>query len=43
MVNGHACGIGIREDDGLITRNTSRFIPHIFRKSSLVPPPGRMR
>ena len=38
IVNGYACGIGIREDDGLITRNTSRFLPHLFRKS---PPPSR--
>jgi len=28
MVNGYACGIGIREDDSLITTNTSRFVPH---------------
>ena len=40
MVNGHACGIGIREDDGLITRNTSRFVPHIFRKSPTAKPPA---
>ncbi len=38
IVNGHACGMGIREDDGLITRNTSRFLPHLFRKS---PTPSR--
>jgi glutathionylspermidine synthase len=32
MVNGHACGIGIREDHGRwITGNTSRFVPHLFR------------
>jgi glutathionylspermidine synthase len=31
IVNGHACGMGIREDEGLITRNTSRFLPHLFR------------
>lgn len=30
MVNGHACGIGIRESDSLITGNTSRFVPHMF-------------
>ena len=23
-----ACGVGIREGDGLITTNTSRFVPH---------------
>jgi glutathionylspermidine synthase len=28
MVNGYACGLGIREDDSLITTNTSRFVPH---------------
>lgn len=30
MVNGHACGIGIREDDSPITQNSSRFVPHMF-------------
>ena len=30
MVNGHACGIGIREDRTRITGNTSRFVPHVF-------------
>jgi glutathionylspermidine synthase len=30
IVNGYACGIGIREDDSIITTNTSRFIPHLF-------------
>ena len=28
VVNGYSCGVGIREDDTLITSNTSRFIPH---------------
>jgi glutathionylspermidine synthase len=28
MVDGHACGMGIREDAGPITGNTSRFVPH---------------
>jgi glutathionylspermidine synthase len=28
IVNGKACGMGIREDDSVITRNTSRFLPH---------------
>ncbi|HEY1188745.1 MAG TPA: glutathionylspermidine synthase family protein [Gemmata sp.] len=28
VVNGEACGMGIREDDTLVTRNTSRFVPH---------------
>jgi glutathionylspermidine synthase len=31
LVNGNACGLGIREDDGLVTQNTSRFVPHLFR------------
>jgi glutathionylspermidine synthase len=39
MVNGYPCGIGIREDGGPITRNTSRFLPHIFRKSPKAKPP----
>lgn len=28
IVNGVSCGLGIREDDTMITRNTSRFVPH---------------
>jgi glutathionylspermidine synthase len=28
IVNGWSCGLGIREDDQLVTQNTSRFIPH---------------
>jgi glutathionylspermidine synthase len=28
VVNGWACGVGVREDDTLVTRNTSRFVPH---------------
>ena len=28
VVNGVACGMGIREDDSVVTRNTSRFVPH---------------
>ncbi len=28
IVNGVACGVGIREGDGLVTTNTSRFVPH---------------
>jgi glutathionylspermidine synthase len=31
LVNGYACGIGVREDDGLVTQNTSRFVPHVMR------------
>jgi glutathionylspermidine synthase len=30
MVNGYACGMGIRETEGMITNNTSRFVPHRF-------------
>jgi glutathionylspermidine synthase len=40
MVNGHACGLGIREDDELITGNTSRFVPHLFRLSPSTRPLG---
>ena len=29
LVNGYACGMGIREDREPITRNTSRFVPHL--------------
>jgi glutathionylspermidine synthase len=28
IINGWAAGIGIREDDSLVTQNTSRFVPH---------------
>jgi len=30
LVDGWACGVGIREGDGLITGNTSRFVPHLI-------------
>ena len=30
IVNGVAAGIGIREDEGIITKNTSCFVPHYF-------------
>jgi glutathionylspermidine synthase len=30
LVNGWACGIGIREDESLITGNLSRFVPHVL-------------
>lgn len=30
IIDGHACGIGIREDRSLITKDTSRFIPHVI-------------
>lgn len=28
IIGGRACGIGLREDDSAITKNTSRFLPH---------------
>ena len=31
MINGYACGIGIREDASPITQNLSRFVPHLFQ------------
>ena len=31
LVDGEPAGIGIRESSGLITTNTSRFVPHLFR------------
>lgn len=30
IIGGEAAGMGIRESDGLITGNTSRFVPHFF-------------
>lgn len=30
LVASNACGIGIREDDTAITRDTSRFLPHVI-------------
>lgn len=30
LINGKACGLGIREDRSRITRNTSSFIPHVY-------------
>jgi glutathionylspermidine synthase len=30
VIGDAAAGIGIREDDGPITRNSSRFVPHYF-------------
>jgi len=30
IVGEHPAGIGIREDDSPITRNSSRFVPHYF-------------
>jgi glutathionylspermidine synthase len=31
VIASEPAGIGMREDDGPITRNTSRFVPHLFR------------
>jgi glutathionylspermidine synthase len=31
MVGDKCRGMGIREDDTPITRNSSRFVPHLFR------------
>jgi glutathionylspermidine synthase len=31
VVDGVSCGMGIRESDGPITDNLSRFVPHLFR------------
>jgi len=30
VVADRACGIGMREDDTLVTRDTSRFVPHVI-------------
>ncbi len=30
VINGEACGIGIREDDGPITTDDARFVPHFI-------------
>jgi glutathionylspermidine synthase len=34
IVNGYACGLGVREDVNPITQNTSRFVPHYIEKDS---------
>ena len=31
LVDGEPAGMGIRESKGLVTNNTSRFVPHLFR------------
>jgi glutathionylspermidine synthase len=31
LIDGEPAGIGIRESTGLVTTNTSRFVPHLFR------------
>lgn len=30
IVNGYSCGVGIRESNGPVTQNTSRFVPHVI-------------
>ena len=30
VIAGRSCGIGIREDDSPITKNSSRFVPHVI-------------
>ena len=30
VVADRACGLGVREDDSLITQDTSRFVPHVI-------------
>ena len=32
IVNGWACGIGVREDESAISGNLSRFLPHMYRQ-----------
>jgi glutathionylspermidine synthase len=31
LVDGEPAGMGIRESSGLVTNNTSSFVPHLFR------------
>ena len=31
LVASQPCGIGIREDDSPITKDSSRFLPHVIR------------
>jgi glutathionylspermidine synthase len=31
LVDGEPAGMGVRESEGMITTNTSRFVPHVFR------------
>jgi glutathionylspermidine synthase len=31
LIDGEPAGMGIRESKGLVTTNTSRFVPHLFR------------
>ena len=38
IVGDEACGLGIRESTDLITRNTSRFVPHLFTPAATASP-----
>jgi glutathionylspermidine synthase len=31
LIDGEPAGMGIRESEGMITTNVSRFVPHLFR------------
>jgi glutathionylspermidine synthase len=31
LIDGEPAGMGIRESTGLVTNNTSRFVPHLFK------------
>ncbi|MEP6730602.1 MAG: glutathionylspermidine synthase family protein, partial [bacterium] len=31
IIGQEAAGIGVRESDGWVTGNTSRFVPHLFK------------
>ncbi|QWR77133.1 glutathionylspermidine synthase family protein [Candidatus Magnetomonas plexicatena] len=31
VINGQPAGIGVREDNSAVTKNTSRFVPHYFK------------
>jgi glutathionylspermidine synthase len=31
LVDGEPAGMGVRESKGLVTNNTSSFVPHLFR------------
>ncbi len=39
MVDGACCGMGVREDKSPITGNASRFVPHLFGKTDILPNP----
>jgi len=32
VIDGESAGLGIRESDGPVTNNLSRFVPHLFVK-----------